>query len=151
MPTLAVNKFARKDYFIQDTLESGIKLTGAEVKSVKKGNIDMKGSYVSIDNDLQVWLVGCYIAPYKPAQKQQENYDPNRKKQLLLHKKQIHHLIGRSKEQGLTILPLSVYTKGSFIKLELGIGRGKKKQDKRETIKKRQLDREIRATLRQKR
>jgi len=149
MPTLATNKFAKKDYSITDTIEAGVELTGAEVKSVKLGQINLKGAYVTVDNESNVWLLGCHISAYKPAGSLKNPDDVTRKKRLLLHKKEISRLIGKAKEQGLTILPLSVYTKGSLIKIELGIGRGKKKHDKRESIKKREIDRDIRRKMKQ--
>src|SRR3989339_1642544 len=142
MPTLASNKKATFDYRIIEQLEAGIVLSGPEVKSTKAGQINLKGSYISIDQSDDVWLIGAYISPYKPAKASQVGYIADRKRQILLHKKEIDFLRGKEKEKGLTILPLSVYTKGSLIKVKIAIAAGKKKFDKRESIKKRDLDRQ---------
>lgn len=148
MPSIATNKKALHDYQMLEKIEAGIRLTGAEVKSVKGGSVNLKGSYVTIDNNSQAWLIGAHIAPYRAAGADQTGYDPTHSRRLLLHKKQIGYLIGKSHERGLTIMPISVYTKGSLIKLELAVARGKKQYDKRETIKKRETDRNIRRALR---
>jgi len=150
MPTLATNKKALHDYQVLEKLEAGIVLTGPEVKSVKAGQINLKGSYISIDSKSQAWLVDVHVSPYRPATSVQTDYQPNQRRKLLLKKKEIDYLRGKSKEKGLTILPISVYTKGSLIKLEIAIVKGKKQHDKRETIKKREVDREIRRKLRSK-
>ncbi len=146
MPTLATNKYARYSYDIQDEFEAGIVLTGPEVKSVKSGQVQLKGSYISIRNNVPI-LVNCHISPYKYAKSVQRKYKPTRERQLLLKKSEIKSLIGKGASQGLTLMPLSLYTRGSLIKLKGGIGRGKKKSDKRETIKKRETDRRIRRAL----
>jgi SsrA-binding protein len=150
MPNLTTNKQALHDYQVLEKIEAGIVLSGPEVKSIKAGQINLKGSYISIDSKSQVWLIGAHIASYKPAASVQANYDPSQNRKLLLRKKEIDYLRGKSKEKGLTILPISVYTKGSLIKLEIGIAKGKKQYDKRETIKKRSIDREIRRRLKRK-
>jgi len=147
MPTLATNKKALHDYQVLEKMEAGLVLTGPEVKSAKAGSINLKGSYISIDGASQAWLVGVHIAPYKPARSSQTNYQPNQNRKLLLNKKEINYLRGREQERSLTIMPISVYTKGSLIKVELALVRGKKQYDKRETLKKREVDREIRRKL----
>ncbi len=147
MPTITTNKKALHDYQVLEKIEAGIILTGPEVKSVKAGQINLKGGYISIDNQSQVWLTGVHIAHYKPAASVQTSYSPSRTRKLLLNKKEINYLRGKEKERGLTILPISVYTKGNLIKLEVGLVRGKKQYDKRQTIKKREIDREIRRKL----
>ncbi|MFA6428235.1 MAG: SsrA-binding protein SmpB [Candidatus Buchananbacteria bacterium] len=147
MPTLAENKKALFDYKALETLEAGLKLTGPEVKSAKTGRLVIKDSYAIIDGNLRAWLLNSYIAPYPPAANHQQNYSPDRTRELLLHKSEIKAWLGQVSRQGLTILPLSVYTKGSFIKVKLILGQGKRKIDKRQTIKKRELDREINRTL----
>ena len=149
MPTLATNKQGLHDYKIIKKMETGIVLSGPEVKSVKAGQINLKGSYISIDSKSQAWLVDAHVSSYKQAASSQKNYSPTQKRKLLLHKREIDYLRGKSKEKGLTILPISVYTKGSLIKLGIGIVKGKKKQDKRQIIKKREVDREIRRKLKQ--
>jgi SsrA-binding protein len=148
MPTLTTNKKALHDYHVQEKFEAGIILTGAEVKSVKNGQINLAGSYISArDNGL--WLVNCHISPYKMASTQQ-GYNPTHDRKLLLKRKEISSLIGTLTDKGLTVLPISVYTKGSLIKLEVGICRGKKQFDKREIIKKRDNDRSIQRLMRRK-
>lgn len=147
MPNLATNKKALHDYQVLEKLEAGIVLSGPEVKSAKGGQINLKGSYISIDNQSQVWLIGAHISAYKPAVANQKDYQADQKRKLLLKSKEIDYLRGKSKSVGLTILPISVYTKGSLIKLEIGIVKGKKQRDKRELIKKREIDRDIRRKL----
>jgi SsrA-binding protein len=149
MPNLATNKHGLHDFQVIEKLEAGIALTGAETKSAKGGHINMKGSYVSVDPENNVWLVGCHISPYKPAI-DREAYNPIRRRRLLLNKKEIDFLREKSKERGLTIMPISVYTKGGLVKLEVGLAKGKKLRDKREIIKKRQIDRDIHRILRNK-
>lgn len=149
-PTIATNKKGLFDHQIIEKFEAGIALTGPEVKSVKAGQTNLKGSYISIDNQSQAWLVGAHISPYKPSAAVQIKYIPTRDRKLLLNKKEIDYLRGKEKEKGLTILPISVYTKGSLIKIGIGLVKGKKQRDKREIIKKRELDREIRRKIRRK-
>jgi len=141
------NKQGLFNYEILDTFEAGVVLSGPEVKSVKNGHLSLKGSYVTIDNNEEVWLVNAHIAPYEPAATHQKDYQPDGKRKLLLHKKQIASLIGKSKQKGLTIIPMSVYTTRRLIKLEIGLARGKTEIDKRESIKKREIDRQIRRSL----
>jgi SsrA-binding protein len=147
MSTLAYNKRANFDYEILDTYEAGLVLFGHEVKSVKTGHVSLKGSYVTIKksgNKLpELMLINAHISLYKKASNI-INYEPTRPRKLLLKKNEIKHLIGKKDEQGLTLVPIKLYTKHSKIKLEFGIGRGRKKYDKREVIKKRETDRSIR-------
>lgn len=153
MKILAQNKRAKFDYDILETFEAGIELFGFEVKSAKMGHVNLGGSYVVIQptgpkNKLEAWLINAYISPYKPAGK--IKYDPKRSRKLLLHRKEIDYLFGKQKEKRLTLIPISLYTQNSRIKLEFGVGRGKKKFEKREKIKEREAAREIQRTLRQK-
>ena len=148
MPTLTTNKKALHNYQVLEKHEAGIILTGAEVKSVKGGQINLAGSYIST-RDNALWLVNCHISPYKMASTQQ-GYNPTHDRKLLLKRKEISSLIGTLSAKGLTVLPISVYTKGSLVKLEIGVCRGKKQFDKREIIKKRDTDRSIRRLLRNK-
>ncbi len=149
MPTLAVNKKANFDYEISDKFEAGLVLLGHEVKSIKTKHISLKGAFVTIKQSTtkgklpELFLINAHIPLYKKASTV-ENHDPERSRKLLLHKKQIEKLIGKKKEQGLTLVPIKVYTKRGLIKLEFGIGRGKKKYDKREDLKKKDVDRKIR-------
>jgi SsrA-binding protein len=148
MSTLAFNKRANFDYDILEKYEAGLVLLGHEVKSIKTGHISLKGSFVTVksirDKPLpELHLINAHIPLYKHAGTV-KSYDPYRSRKLLLKKNEIRHLIGKKQEQGLTLVPIKIYTKHSFIKLEFGIGKGKKKHDKRETIKKRDVDRDIR-------
>ena len=153
MPTLAYNKRARYDYEISDTYEAGLVLFGYEVKSIKTGHISLKGSYITTKKEKgkmpELYLINAHIPLYKKASTIID-YDPTRSRKLLLHKKQISHLVGKKHEQGLTLIPTKIYTKHNLIKLEFGIGRGKKKIDKRESIKKRETDRKISTLTKQK-
>ncbi len=145
MPTLAINKRAHFDYEISETYEAGLSLKGYEVKSVKNGHISLRGAYVSIRNlhgKPEAYLVGAHISLYPQAGKM-ESYLPTRERKLLLNRKEISHLIGKRQETGLTLVPLKIYTKHSFVKLELGVGRGRQKEDKRAAIKKRETERQI--------
>ncbi len=126
MPTLATNKKGLFDHQILEKFEAGIVLTGPEVKSVKSGQINLKGSYVSTSQTDEVYLVNANISPYKPAAAIQTDYKPEQKRKLLLKKREIDYLRGKSREKGLTIMPISVYTKGSLIKLEIGLVQRKK-------------------------
>ncbi len=145
MKTLALNKRAKYDYNILETLEAGLVLKGYEVKSIKTGHISLKGAYIVIKNN-EAFLINANIPPFQPKN-MPEDYSPDRTRKLLIHKQEIKSLIGKSKESGLTLVPIRVYTKKSKIKLEFGIGRGKRKKDKRELIKKREMKREIQQRL----
>lgn len=142
---LASNKKALFDYEILEKYEAGLMLRGFEVKSVRNGQISLKGAYITFHNN-KAFLTNAHISLYKPAGKM-DDYDPTQSRAILLSKRELRYLQGKSQEKGLTIVPLSVYTKKRFIKVEIGVAQGKKKYDKRETIKKRDLDREIRRTL----
>ncbi len=139
--SLAENKKALFDYEILEKLEAGLKLTGQEVKSAKMGQINLKGSFVTFHNN-EAYVTNMHINKYKAAGPLPD-YDPTHSRQLLIRKKQIAYLQAKSQEKGLTILPLSVYTKGRLIKIEVAIARGKKLYDKRESIKNRELKREL--------
>ena len=145
MKVLAENKQAKFDYEILEKYEAGISLLGFEVKSVKNGRISLGGSYAHIKGK-EVWLVGADIPPYQPKNTPKD-YDPTRTRRLLLTQKEIKSLTGKTKESGLTLVPLRAYIKGRLVKLELGLARHKKKSDKREVIKKRETDRDIRRAL----
>jgi len=134
------NRKARHEYFILEALEAGIVLTGTEVKSLRKGNANLQDSYAELRSG-EVWLEGMHISPYE--QGNINNHEPRRKRKLLLQRKQIRKLIGGMKEKGLTLIPLSVYFKGPYAKVELALARGKKSYDKRDAIAKRDADRDI--------
>lgn len=153
MPTLAINKRANYDYEILEKYEAGLVLLGHEVKSIKTGHISLKGAFVVVKSARgkelpELHLINAHIPLYKHAGTVKK-YDPYRSRKLLLKKNEIRHLIGKKQEQGLTLAPIKIYTKHSFIKLEFGIGKGKKKYDKREAIKKRETERKIRTLLKQ--
>jgi SsrA-binding protein len=143
MKSLAYNKRAKFDYEILETLEAGIVLKGHEVKAVKSGNASLKGAYVVIQQTgpkhaPEAWILNMHIGPYKQTG-EMPNYKPDRSRKLLLNKKEINYLLGKQKEKGLTLVPIMLYTKKSRVKLEFGIGRGKRKFDKREKIKEREF------------
>ena len=150
MPTLAVNKRAGFDYEVLDKYEAGLVLAGYEVKAVRAGNVNLKAAYITFRSDkagLPVpYLTNAHISLYKYASTVKD-YDPTRPRKILLKAREIKHLMGKIKEKGLTIVPLSIYTKSRFLKLEFALARGKKKYDKREDLKKKDLDREGRAML----
>ncbi|PIS05558.1 MAG: SsrA-binding protein [Candidatus Buchananbacteria bacterium CG10_big_fil_rev_8_21_14_0_10_42_9] len=148
MPTLAKNKKGLFNYTVLEEFEAGIVLTGAEVKSVKAGRLSLVGSFVTINKKNDAWIKGLQINAYPPAVKTQTKYDPIRDRKLLLHDKEITHMQSTIRSgQGLTIIPTLVYTKGSLIKVKVAIARGKRRIDKRETIKKRETDRKIRQAM----
>lgn len=145
MPNLADNKQAHFDYEILERFEAGIVLTGAEVKSVQKGGINLKGSYITFHRT-DAMLTNAHISPY-PNAHLGDTYVPTASRKLLLHKKEIAYLRSKSLEKGLTVVPLKVYTSGRRIKLEIAVGRGKHSYDKRASIKKREVKREIERAL----
>ena len=147
MKPLAENKKAYFNYRILEKLEAGISLIGQEVKSIKTRGVNLAGSYVIIRDDEAFW-VGAKIPPYQPKNAPAD-YNSERSRKLLLKKSEIRYLIGKSRQKGLTLLPLKLYTKQGKIKLEFGIAKGTKKADKREVIKKRQIKREIERTLKE--
>lgn len=136
MKPYAVNKKARFDYEILEKLEAGLVLKGFEVKAIKNGRISIKNAYVTTKAE-ELYLTNANIPLYKNAGKI-ENYEPTRPRKLLLHKKQIKYLAGRSRTEGLTMVPISVYNKNRKIKLEFALAKGKKKHDKRQRIKERE-------------
>jgi len=143
-----VNRKARFDYELLEKVEAGIILTGAEVKSVKQGQISLKESFVRIDDSGEVWLVNAHIHPYKFANNQ--DYEPTRSRKLLLKKTEILGLLKKIEGKNLTLIPTAIYTRKNKIKIEVAIGKGKKKWDKRRTIKEREGKREARAAMKEK-
>ena len=148
MPTLTTNPRARFDYSILETFEAGLVLFGHEAKGIKNNRMSLKGSYVTIKKG-EAWLINAQISPYQPKNTPKE-YDPTRSRKLLLHKREISSLIGKTKQKGLTLVPLRVYTKHDRVKLEFGLAQGKRKIDKREKIKKREFNRRAERALRNK-
>src|SRR5579884_2593804 len=144
---VATNRQAGFRYNLLERFEAGIALTGTEVKSLREGGVQLKDSYATV-RDGEVWLIGMYIAPYGPAAR--ENHDPERPRKLLLHRREIDRLIGRTQERGLTLVPTRVYFSdpGSRAKIEIALARGKDFYDKRETIRRRETAREVERELR---
>jgi len=145
MGVLSENKKAYFNYEILEKIEAGIALIGQEVKSIKTGRINLAGSYVGLANN-ELFLIGANVPPYQPKNAPPD-YLPERPRKLLLKKQEINYLIGKIKEKGLTLVPLRIYTKKAKIKIEFGIARGKKKADKRDSIKKKALNKEIEREL----
>lgn len=142
MTVYATNLKAKFDYEILETFEAGLVLAGHEVKAIRNNKISIKGAYVKIFGT-EAWLVGALISPYQ-ANNVPKEYDPQKDRKLLLKKSELKYLIGKAQERGLTLVPLKIFDAHGIIKLEFGVGRGKKKYDKRETIKKRETERKIR-------
>jgi SsrA-binding protein len=145
---VASNRRARRNYSVVDTLEAGLVLLGSEVKSLRAGKMELKDSYAVID-DGEAFLVGAHIAPYDFAR--EGGHEPERKRKLLLHKREISRLAGTLAEKGLTLVPLQVYFKDGKAKVELGLAKGKTTYDKRETLKRREAEREVERDLRRRR
>lgn len=142
---LIQNKKVRLNYEITETFQAGMELFGLEVKSLRGGHGSLDGAYVIIRGN-EAFLVGATIPPYQPSNTP-KSYDPLRNRRLLLTKKEIARLSGFEKQKGLTITPISVYDKGSKIKIDIGVAKGKKKYDKRESIKKKDAERDLKRTL----
>ncbi|GAW63934.1 SsrA-binding protein [Ligilactobacillus acidipiscis DSM 15836] len=141
---LAQNRKASHDYYILDTVEAGVSLTGTEIKSVRAARINLKDGFAQIRNG-EAWLQNVHISPYD--QGNQFNHDPLRNRKLLLHKKEIMRLEQETSKKGVTLVPLKVYIKHGFAKVLIGIAQGKHDYDKRESIKRRDQEREIQRTL----
>ena len=141
---IAPNKKARHDYFVLDTYEAGIELFGTEVKSIRRGQVNLKDSYCFIEKG-EIFAEGIHISPYE--QGNIFNRDPIRTRRLLMHKKEINKLFGTVSQQGLTLVPLSMYFKDSRVKLEIGLCRGKKLYDKRDAAAAKEADRSIERTM----
>ncbi len=137
---VATNKNAYHNYNIIETYEAGLVLEGSEVKSIREGAVNLRDSFIRIDNG-EAYIYNMYVAPYKPAGKLQ--HDPYRKRKLLLHKREILKLMGKVQEKGLTIIPLKLYFKNGKAKLEIALAKGKAKYEKREAIKERDIKREL--------
>jgi SsrA-binding protein len=137
---VTVNRQAYHEYFVEETVEAGMALTGTEVKSIRAGHVNLRGAFARVKGD-EIWLEGAHIAEYE--QGTYMNHDPMRPRKLLLHRKEITRLEMRVSAKGLTLVPLKLYFKGNHAKVELGLCRGKKLYDKRETIKEREVQREL--------
>ncbi|MDP4105653.1 MAG: SsrA-binding protein SmpB [Bacillota bacterium] len=139
------NKKAYHDYFIEETYEAGLVLQGTEIKSIRAGKCNLKDSYARIQNG-EAWLYSMHISPYEQGNRY--NHDPLRPRKLLLHNKEIAKLYGEAKEAGMALVPLKVYLKNGFAKVLIGLAKGKKNYDKRETLKKKEANREIERAFR---
>jgi SsrA-binding protein len=145
MPDVAVNRQARHRYHLLDKWEAGLVLTGTEVKSLRGGNVQLKDGYAAV-RDGEVWLHNVHIPPYAPATR--ENHEPERSRKLLLHRREIERLIGKTKERGLTLVPTRLYFKGPHAKVEIALARGKDVGDKRQALKEREMKREMERAIR---
>jgi SsrA-binding protein len=138
--TIVLNRRARHEYTVEETLEAGIVLTGTEIKSIRAGRVNLVDAYARIEHG-EAWLIGAHIAPYEQGNRY--NHEPRRTRKLLLHRDQIAELVGRTQAKGQTLIPLRLYIRDGRAKLELGLGRGKKTHDKRRTIAERDRRREL--------
>ena len=144
---VCVNREARHNYFIDEIYEAGLVLLGSEVKSLRDGKANLKDSYARIQKG-EAFLVNAHVSPYPGAN--QFNHEPTRPRKLLLHQREIERLTGKTKEKGLTLIPLRLYFKNGRAKVELGVARGKKLYDKRETLKRKMAEREVERSLKSK-
>jgi SsrA-binding protein len=147
-PVVVTNRKAFHDFFIEETYEAGISLRGTEVKSLREGRINLKDSFAMVDKE-EIFLYNCHISPYSHGNI--ANHDPTRTRKLLLKKGEIQRLLGKTQQKGLTIIPLKIYFKRGWAKVELALARGKKLYDKRDTDAKRSAQREIEKAVRGKR
>jgi SsrA-binding protein len=138
--TIALNRKARHDYTIEETLEAGIVLTGTEIKSIRAHRVSLAEAYARIEHG-EAWLIGAHIAPYEQGNR--NNHEPTRTRKLLMHRDQIAELVGRTQAKGYTLVPLKLYIRNGMAKLELGVARGKKARDKRRTIAERDMRRDL--------
>lgn len=143
---VATNRKAFHDYHIEETYEAGIVLTGTEIKSVRAGRVNLRDAYAQVKGG-ELWLLNAYISPYDPASR--FNVDPYRTRKLLVHRHEINRLMGRVQEKGLTIVPLRMYLKKNRAKVEIALVRGKRQYDKRAAIARRDAEREIERTLKE--
>ena len=141
---IAENRKARHDYHILDTFEAGVVLLGTEVKSIREGSANLRDSYARVENG-EIWLLNVHISPY--SHRGSSEHAERRQRKLLLHRDEIRKLVGKVAEKGLTLVPLELYFKKGRVKVLLGLARGKQAHDKRETIRRREVDRETRAAV----
>jgi SsrA-binding protein len=146
--TLVVNRRAGYDYFIEDRYEAGMALTGTEIKSLRAGHANLREAYARIDGD-EAWLWNAHISPYEGGNR--FNHEPTRRRKLLLHRRQIAQLAGIVKRQGYTLVPLRIYIRNNRAKVEIGVARGKKAYDKRDTMAERDAKREVERALAERR
>ena len=142
--TIAENRKARFDYHIIETWEAGISLLGTEVKSIREGRVNLRDSYARVDNG-EIWMLNVHISPY--SHRGSAEHQELRQRKLLLHRDEIRKMVGKVAEKGLTLVPLELYFKKGRVKVLLGLAKGKQAHDKRETLRKREVDRETRAAV----
>src|SRR5690606_21325277 len=142
--TIAENRKARHDYHILDTWEAGVVLLGTEVKAIREGRVNLRDSFARIDRG-EVWMQNVHISPY--SHRGSSDHEELRQRKLLLHRDEIRKMVGRVAEKGLTLVPLELYFKNGRVKVLLGLARGKQAHDKRETIRRREVERETRAAV----
>jgi SsrA-binding protein len=145
LPDIATNRQARFRYHFLETWEAGLVLTGTEVKSLREGKAQIKDGYATV-RDGEVWLHNVHIPPYGPASR--ENHEPERSRKLLMHKREIERLIGKTREKGLTLVPTRLYFRDGRAKVEIALAKGKDVGDKRQTIKEREMKREMERAIR---
>ena len=145
MPTLATSKRARFDYDLIHEFEGGLVLSGAETKAAKKGNMNLQGAFLTIKKN-ELWLRNAHIGKYAPAG-EQKDYDPTQDRKVLVHKAEIKKMVGKKHSEGLTIVPIRVYTKGALVKISFALARGKRKHEKRDSIKKRDVEKRMREEM----
>jgi SsrA-binding protein len=143
---IAENRKAFHDYHILETFEAGVALLGTEVKAIREGNVNLRDSYASVE-DGEVWILNVHINPY--SHRGYADHEPTRRRKLLLHRQEIRKLIGRTIERGMTLVPLRMYFKNGHVKVAIGLAKGKQAHDKRETVKKRDAERETRAAVKE--
>ena len=145
---IAENRKAFHDYHILETFEAGVVLLGTEVKSIREGNVNLRDSFARVEGG-EVWIYNIHINPY--SHRGYSDHEPTRKRKLLLHRQEIRKLIGKTVEKGMTLVPTRMYFSNGHVKIGLGLARGKQAHDKRETIKRREADRETRAAVKERR
>src|SRR5438874_697063 len=145
---IADNRKAQHDYHLLETFEAGVALLGTEVKSIREGGVNLRDSFARIEAG-EVWIYNVHISPYR--NRGYSNHEPTRRRKLLLHRQEIRKLIGKTTERGMTIVPMRMYLKNGRVKVAISLATGKKAHDKRETIKRRETERETRAAVRERR
>ncbi|CAN5461677.1 SsrA-binding protein SmpB [soil metagenome] len=143
---IAENRKAFHDYHIMETFEAGIVLQGTEVKAIREGNVNLRDSYARVDGS-EVWLYNVHVRPY--SHRGYADHEPTRRRKLLLHRQEIRKLIGKTVERGMTLVPTRMYFHNGHVKVAIGLAKGKQAHDKRETIKRREADRETRAAVKE--
>ena len=145
---IADNRKAQHDYHLLETFEAGVALLGTEVKSIREGGVNLRDSFARIEAG-EVWIYNVHISPYR--NRGYSSHEPTRRRKLLLHRQEIRKLIGKTVERGMTLVPLRMYLKNGRVKVAISLAKGKKAHDKRETVKRREADRETRAAMKERR